>query len=104
MRRPAIFRIPAFLLHGLGGALVRELLLGGQRVIPDKALGSGFVFRHETIRSAFDAMLAGNAMLNIPQSAPAAAQSAPPKQSVEQPTVETAAAAGLLGSLRLRTR
>ena len=104
LRRPAIFRIPAFLLHGLGGALVRELLLGGQRVIPDKALGSGFVFRHETIRSAFDAMLAGNAMLNIPQSAPAAAQSAPPKQSVEQPTVETAAAAGLLGSLRLRTR
>ena len=104
LRRPAIFRIPVFLLHGLGGALVRELLLGGQRVIPDKALGSGFVFRHETIRSAFDAMLAGNAMLNIPQSAPAAAQSAPPKQSVEQPTVETAAAAGLLGSLRLRTR
>ena len=34
-----------------------ELLLGGQRVIPNKALSSGFVFRHETLRSAFEAIL-----------------------------------------------
>jgi NAD dependent epimerase/dehydratase family enzyme len=45
------------LLHGLAGDLADELLLGGQRVIPNKALSSGFVFRHETLRSAFEAVL-----------------------------------------------
>jgi len=57
LRRPAIFPIPAALLHGMAGALADELLLGGQRVIPNKALSSGFVFRHETLRSAFEAIL-----------------------------------------------
>ena len=57
LRRPAIFRIPAALLHGVAGDLADELLLGGQRVIPNKALSSGFVFRHETLRSAFEAIL-----------------------------------------------
>ena len=57
LRRPAIFRIPAALLHRAAGDLADELLLGGQRVIPNKALSSGFVFRHETLRSAFEAIL-----------------------------------------------
>ena len=55
--RPAIFPIPSALLHALAGDLADELLLGGQRVIPNKALSSGFVFRHETLRSAFEAIL-----------------------------------------------
>lgn len=55
--RPTIFPIPAALLHGLAGDLADELLLGGQRVIPNKALSSGFVFRHETLRSAFEVIL-----------------------------------------------
>jgi hypothetical protein len=55
--RPAIFPIPAALLRGMAGDLADELLLGGQRVIPNKALSSGFVFRHETLRSAFEAIL-----------------------------------------------
>jgi uncharacterized protein (TIGR01777 family) len=57
LRRPALFRIPARLLHHVAGDLADELLLGGQRVIPNKALSSGFVFRHETLRSAFEAVL-----------------------------------------------
>jgi uncharacterized protein (TIGR01777 family) len=57
LRRPAIFRIPAALLRGVGGDFAEELLLGGQRVLPNKALSSGFVFRHETLRSAFEAIL-----------------------------------------------
>ena len=57
LQRPAIFRIPATLLHHAAGDLADELLLGGQRVIPNKALSSGFVFRHETLRSAFEAIL-----------------------------------------------
>ena len=55
-QRPAAFRIPAALLHRLAGDFADELLLGGQRVIPNKALSSGFVFRHETLRSAFEAI------------------------------------------------
>ena len=55
--RPAIFPIPSALLHALAGDLADELLLGGQRVIPNKALSSGFVFRHETLRSALGAIL-----------------------------------------------
>ena len=57
LHRPAIFRIPAALLRRLGGDFADELLLGGQRVLPNKALSNGFVFRHETLRSAFDAIL-----------------------------------------------
>lgn len=55
--RPAVFRIPATLLRHAAGDFADELLLGGQRVIPNKALSSGFVFRHETLRSAFEAIL-----------------------------------------------
>ena len=36
---------------------IRLLSQGGQRVIPNKALSTGFVFRHETLRSAFEAIL-----------------------------------------------
>ena len=57
LARPAIFRIPATLLRHAAGDFADELLLGGQRVIPNKALSSGFVFRHETLRSAFEAIL-----------------------------------------------
>ena len=57
LQRPAVFRIPAGLLHRVAGDFADELLLGGQRVIPNKALSSGFVFRHETLRSAFEAIL-----------------------------------------------
>jgi uncharacterized protein len=57
LHRPAVFRIPDALLRRLGGDFASELLLGGQRVIPNKALRNGFVFRHETLRSAFDAIL-----------------------------------------------
>ena len=48
--------MPAFALRLLGD-LADELLLGGQQVLPDKALESGFQFRHETLRSALAAML-----------------------------------------------
>jgi NAD dependent epimerase/dehydratase family enzyme len=54
--RPAFMPMPAFVLRLLGD-LADELLLGGQQVIPDKALESGFEFRHATLRSALAAML-----------------------------------------------
>ncbi|MGY8666070.1 TIGR01777 family oxidoreductase [Bradyrhizobium sp. UFLA05-109] len=57
LRRPAVLRIPASLLRRIGGGFADELLLGGQRVLPNKVLSRGFVFRHETLRSAFEAIL-----------------------------------------------
>lgn len=106
LKRPALLKMPATILHRLTGAFADELLLGGQRVLPDKAQASGFLFRHETVRSAFDAML-GHALspgrapqprLSPPQRD--TARSAPSEQPVDQPSVETAAR--LLRSLRAR--
>ena len=57
LHRPAVLRIPDALLRRIGGDFASELLLGGQRVLPNKALSNGFVFRHETVRSAFEAIL-----------------------------------------------
>jgi uncharacterized protein len=57
LHRPALLRIPARLLRLLAGDLADELLLGGRRVLPDKAQASGFKFRHETLRSALAAIL-----------------------------------------------
>jgi len=49
--------VPAWLLRLIAGDLAREFLIGGQRVIPDKADASGFVFRHATLESALAAIL-----------------------------------------------
>jgi uncharacterized protein len=53
LRRPAIVPLPAFILTWLGGDLAKELMLTSQRVVPAKALASGFVFDAPEI----DAML-----------------------------------------------
>ncbi len=52
LHRPALLPVPAFVLRRLAGQLAEELLLGGQRVLPAKALASGYRFRHATIDSA----------------------------------------------------
>jgi len=57
LRRPAWLPLPAALLRLLAGDLADELLIGGQRVLPDKAGASGFTFRHPTLRHALAAML-----------------------------------------------
>jgi hypothetical protein len=56
LHRPAVLPLPAWPLRLLGG-FGRELLLGGQRVVPKKALASGFSFHHPTLAGALDAML-----------------------------------------------
>jgi uncharacterized protein (TIGR01777 family) len=104
LRRPAFLKMPAFVLHHLGGKFADELLLGGQRILPDKALQSGFAFHHETLRSAFDAILdharqaAAPPMVRERTRADETVRSAPAEQRVDQPAVEPAA------RLLLRTR
>jgi uncharacterized protein (TIGR01777 family) len=56
LHRPAFLAVPTAALRLLGD-LAEELLLGGQRVIPEKALKSGFAFRQANLRSALGAML-----------------------------------------------
>jgi uncharacterized protein (TIGR01777 family) len=57
LHRPAILPVPAALLRWLAGDLADELLIGGQRVLPDKADASGFTFRHPTLGVALAAIL-----------------------------------------------
>jgi len=61
LHHPLWLRLPARLLGLLGGDLARVLLLGGQRVLPDKADAHGFEFRHPTLRSALSAALGRHA-------------------------------------------
>ncbi len=59
LHRPALFRVPAAPLRLLAGDFAGELLLGGQRIVPDRALASGFVFRHPELEDALAAIIAG---------------------------------------------
>ena len=59
LRRPAWLPMPAAVLR-FAGDFADELLLGGQQVLPDKALASGFEFRHATLRSALSSILGYN--------------------------------------------
>ena len=58
MRRPYIFRIPAWVITTLLGDAGRDLLLTDQNVAPVRLTADGFEFRHPTLDSAIDAMLA----------------------------------------------
>jgi uncharacterized protein (TIGR01777 family) len=55
--RPAIVPVPALPLRLALGAFADELLLGGQRVVPEAALASGFTFRYPTIDRALAAIV-----------------------------------------------
>jgi uncharacterized protein len=55
--RPVSMRVPSGLLARIGGDLARELLLGGQKVLPARALETGFMFACPTLEQAFARML-----------------------------------------------
>ena len=59
LRRPAALRAPAWLLRRLGGDFAEELVLGGQRIVPDKAIVGGFAFRFPALDEALAAILGG---------------------------------------------
>ena len=54
LHRPAIFTIPAFALKLLLGEMAEMLLLKGQKVIPQKAIESGYDFQYKTIDTALE--------------------------------------------------
>lgn len=52
LKRPAFFRMPAFIVKLLFGEMGEELLLGGQRVIPDKIMQAGYEFKYPQLENA----------------------------------------------------
>ncbi len=56
LRRPALLRAPAFALRLALGEM-SSLLLGGQKVRPEKALESGYRFKHPELAAALEACL-----------------------------------------------
>ncbi len=64
LHRPAFLRVPAAPLRLLAGDMAEELLLTGQRVVPEKALKHGFVFRYPSLRGALAAILGTRAADN----------------------------------------
>jgi NAD dependent epimerase/dehydratase family enzyme len=68
LHRPAFLPLPAAPLRLLGGDFARELLLGGQCVLPRKALASGFVFRHARLDDALKEMVGARAAVTKPAS------------------------------------
>jgi len=56
LRRPALVPAPAFALRLLLGEMADALILGGQRVLPEKAARYGFTFRFADVESALRAI------------------------------------------------
>jgi uncharacterized protein (TIGR01777 family) len=52
MHRPAIVPAPAFALRLAFGQMADETILGGQRVLPARAIAEGFRFEHPSVEEA----------------------------------------------------
>ncbi len=57
VHRPALLRIPAFVLMLMFGEMAKILLLPSQRVLPTRALASGFEFRYPQLAGALENLL-----------------------------------------------
>jgi uncharacterized protein (TIGR01777 family) len=57
LRRPCLFRVPAFALRLAMGEMADALLLEGQRVVPARAQEMGFRFAYEALEPALRAIL-----------------------------------------------
>lgn len=52
LHRPTIFPMPAAILRLLIGEMAEELIINGQRIIPEKALSHGFEFKYPELELA----------------------------------------------------
>ncbi len=57
MHRPSWAPVPSFVLRTLLGEMADALVLGGQKVIPEKLLKSGFKFRYHGVEEALRSIL-----------------------------------------------
>jgi len=58
LRRPAIFRLPAFAFHAMLGEMAQPLLLASTRAVPEKLIKMGYAFRLPELEPALRAILA----------------------------------------------
>ncbi|MGZ8162923.1 MAG: TIGR01777 family oxidoreductase [Methylobacter sp.] len=58
LKRPALFPVPDWLLEILLGEM-SQLILGSQRVIPERLLAQGFTFQYNNLADALDQALSG---------------------------------------------
>ena len=56
LKRPTFFPMPALVARILFGEMAQELLIQGQRVIPEKLLQSGFEFTHTSLESSLQSI------------------------------------------------
>ena len=56
LRRPAFFAVPSFALRVAMGEAA-DVLIGGQRVIPKRALDAGYTFEHPEVLGALEAIV-----------------------------------------------
>jgi uncharacterized protein (TIGR01777 family) len=56
LRRPAVAPVPAFALRLLLGEMGEQLLLASQRVLPARAVATGFTFRYTDLEAALRAL------------------------------------------------
>jgi uncharacterized protein len=52
LRRPALLRVPAFVLRLAFGEMAEDLMLAGQRVLPKQAEETGYQFLYPTLPEA----------------------------------------------------
>lgn len=57
LHRPAVFTIPASVLRLALGPAADDLMLSGQRVLPERLLASGFTYQHPEIEGALREIL-----------------------------------------------
>jgi uncharacterized protein (TIGR01777 family) len=55
LHRPSWLRVPALALKAIYGEMADSVLIGGQRVVPRRALALGFTFAYPRIDAAMDA-------------------------------------------------
>lgn len=54
LKRPTIFRVPAWAMNLLIGLAAKELLLCSQKMTADKLISSGYKFNHPTLREVVE--------------------------------------------------
>ena len=57
LHRPALVQMPSFALKFLFGEMAEALLLSSQRVLPTRALASGFEFHYPQLAGALENLL-----------------------------------------------
>lgn len=57
LKRPAWLPVPSFVIKTVLGEMGEELILSGQRALPNRLLASGYEFRFPRLRQAFEDLL-----------------------------------------------